>query len=298
MRVVSFEAPDGYQAVGYLRNNAVYDFSRAFAIFLVAGGFSPEASKFTVIDLLEDGMLQAEVFEEVAQYVEAHGLDAYLRVEEARLLPPLWPNRIIALGRNYAAHAAETGHKPPKEPVFFMKATTSVIAADAPVLCPKNVGRIDPEVELAVVIGKEGKRISRAKAMDYVAGYTILNDVTARDMQTRDMALAHPWFLSKSFDTFGPLGPCITLLDEIPDPHALEISLSVNGEVRQRSNTSQMIFKIPDLIHRLSRYISLEPGDVISTGTPEGIAPVQPGDLMEAHVERIGVLRNPVFAEK
>ena len=134
--------------------------------------------------------------------------------------------------------------------------------------------------------------------MDYVAGYTILNDVTARDMQARDLAAAHPWFLSKSFDTFGPLGPCIALPDEIRDPHDLHISLSVNGEVRQNSNTSYLLFKIPELVYRLSRYLTLEPGDVISTGTPEGIAPIQPGDVMEAKIESIGALRNPVLMRK
>jgi 5-oxopent-3-ene-1,2,5-tricarboxylate decarboxylase/2-hydroxyhepta-2,4-diene-1,7-dioate isomerase len=115
-------------------------------------------------------------------------------------------------------------------------------------------------------------------------------------MQTRDMAASHPWFLSKSFDTFGPMGPCLALPDEIPDPMQLNLELRVNGEVRQKSNTRHLLFDIPDLIRRLSRYITLEPGDVISTGTPEGISPIHPGDVMEAEIEGIGVLRNPVAA--
>jgi 2-keto-4-pentenoate hydratase/2-oxohepta-3-ene-1,7-dioic acid hydratase in catechol pathway len=151
---------------------------------------------------------------------------------------------------------------------------------------------------LAVVIGREGNNISRKKAADHIAGYTVLNDVTARDMQSRDMAASRPWFLSKSFDTFAPMGPCITLADEIKQPVHLDLTLRVNGEVRQKSNTRDLIFDIPELIHRLSRYITLEPGDVIATGTPSGISAIEPGDVMEAEIEKIGVLRNPVVTGK
>jgi 5-oxopent-3-ene-1,2,5-tricarboxylate decarboxylase/2-hydroxyhepta-2,4-diene-1,7-dioate isomerase len=296
MRVVSFVTSTGREAIGVLREEGVLDFSRAMAVWadvqsprLVPVGLSVEA-------LIYAEMLDPGFFASVLDLVEACGLQGILTVGEAKLLPPILPKRIIALGRNYAAHAQETGHKPPKEPVFFMKATTSVIGPEEPVVCPPRVGRIDHEVELAVVIGRGGKRISRARAMQHVAGYTILNDVTARDMQTRDMAASHPWFLSKSFDTFGPMGPCLALPDEIPDPMQLDLELRVNGEVRQKSNTRDMLFDIPDLIHRLSRYITLEPGDVVSTGTPEGISPIHPGDVMEAEIEGIGVLRNPVVA--
>ncbi len=298
MRVVSFASPDGYRGVGYLAGEEVVDFTRAFGMYLIAAGFSPVPATFPIEELLEEDLFDTSIFQSVAEFVEQRGLRADLRVEKPRLLAPFAPRRIIALGRNYAAHAAETGHTAPREPVFFMKATTSVVGPEEPVVIPRKAGRVDHEVELAVIIGRKGKRISRARAMDYVAGYTILNDVTARDMQTRDMSLAHPWFLSKSFDTFGPFGPCIALPDEIPDPHDLDLSLSVNGEVRQRSNTRALIFPIPDLIHRLSRYLTLEPGDVISTGTPEGISPLQPGDVMEAAVQGIGTLRNPVAAGK
>jgi 2-keto-4-pentenoate hydratase/2-oxohepta-3-ene-1,7-dioic acid hydratase in catechol pathway len=297
MRVVTFDL-DGEPSVGLLHGEEVLDFSRAFLTFLAAEGMDPSPALLSIEELIDDGLLVPEVFQDVLGFLEDHDLLDAMLVEEAELLMPFLPNRIIALGRNYAAHAAETGHAPPKEPVFFMKATSSVIGPGEPVLIPKDAGRVDHEVELAVVIGKGGKRIPRHQAMEHVAGYTILNDVTARDMQTRDMAASHPWFLSKSFDTFGPLGPCLTLPDEIPDPHTLELRLTVNGEVRQESNTRNLIFKIPELIASLSRYITLEPGDLISTGTPEGISPLQPGDVMEAYVEGIGTLRNPVEEEK
>jgi 5-oxopent-3-ene-1,2,5-tricarboxylate decarboxylase/2-hydroxyhepta-2,4-diene-1,7-dioate isomerase len=296
VKVVSFVSPTGREAVGVLREAGVLDFSRAMAIWADAQGLRPVPLGLSVDALLYAEMLDPEFFASVLGFVEGHQLQDILTVDDVQLLPPLFPKRIIALGRNYAAHAQETGHKPPKEPVFFMKATTSVIGPEEPVVCPPRVGRIDHEVELAVVIGRGGKRISRARAMRHVAGYTILNDVTARDMQTRDMAASHPWFLSKSFDTFGPMGPCLALPDEIPDPMQLNLELRVNGEVRQKSNTRHLLFDIPDLIRRLSRYITLEPGDVISTGTPEGISPIHPGDVMEAEIEGIGVLRNPVVA--
>ncbi len=296
MRVVTFETPDEVEGAGILYGDGIIDLGRALAMVGLAQGVPAPARPVTLEDLLEFGMLDVDFLAPVVTFVEHFRLQEALVVQEALLLPPILPKRIIALGRNYAAHAQETGHKPPKEPVFFMKATTSVIGPGAPVVCPPKVGRIDHEVELAVVIGRGGKRISRARAMEHVAGYTILNDVTARDMQTRDMAASHPWFLSKSFDTFGPMGPCLTLPDEIPDPMQLDLELRVNGEVRQKSNTRNMLFDIPELIHRLSRYLTLEPGDVISTGTPEGISPINPGDVMEAEIERIGTLRNPVVA--
>lgn len=296
MKVVSFVTSTGTEAVGVLREDGVLDFSRALAMWASAQNLGPVPDGLSVEALLCAEMFAPAFFASVLGFVESYQLQDVLIVEEAELLAPFLPKRIIALGRNYAAHAQETGHRPPKDPVFFMKATTSVIGPGEPVVCPPKVGRIDHEVELAVVIGRGGRRISRARAMQHVAGYTILNDVTARDMQTRDMAASHPWFLSKSFDTFGPMGPCLTLPDEIPDPMQLGLELRVNGEVRQRSNTRHMLFDIPELIRRLSRYITLEPGDVISTGTPEGISPISPGDVMEAEIERIGVLRNPVAA--
>jgi 2-keto-4-pentenoate hydratase/2-oxohepta-3-ene-1,7-dioic acid hydratase in catechol pathway len=285
-------------AVGYLEGKRVIDFTRAFAMYNIANDYAPDPAGYSIIEMLEAEMFAVDLLADVRAFVEEHRLTDLLAVPNATLLAPIPnPPRIIALGLNYAAHAAEGGRKPPKEPIFFVKASTAVIGPDEPVVCPQNVGRIDHEVELAVIIGKGGRRISRAKAMEHVAGYTILNDVTARDLQRRDMAASNPWFMSKSFDTFAPMGPCIVLPDEIPDPHDLDLTLRVNGKVKQKSNTSQLIFKIPDLIYHLSKRITLQPGDVISTGTPEGISAIEPGDVMEAEVERIGVLRNPVAAE-
>ena len=299
MKVVRFANAKGYEGVGLLEQDRVLYFGRAFTLFRFAQNLPVEPAVHSIHNMLLAGIFTVESFGAVRQFIQDHNLSEALTVADARLLAPIpRPPRIVALGRNYAAHAAETGAEPPSEPIFFLKASTSVIGPDEPVVCPKDVGRVDHEVELAVIVGKSGRRISREEAPSHIAGYTILNDVTARDMQSRDLSEAKPWFLSKSPDTFGPMGPCIALPDEIPAPCELDLCLRVNGDTRQESNTRNMIFDVPELIHRLSRYVTLEPGDVISTGTPEGIGPVVPGDIMEAEVERIGVLRNPVAAER
>jgi acylpyruvate hydrolase len=219
--------------------------------------------------------------------------------EQVRLKAPVEkPGKIVCLGRNYAEHAKEGGREAPGTPLIFAKAPTSIIGPGEPVIYPKLTKQLDYEVELAVVIGRKGREIQEEKAYDYIAGYTVMNDVTARDIQFGDKL----WFRGKSFDTFGPTGPWIVLKDEIPDPHSLRLSMKVNGEIRQDSSTKELIFKIPFLIAFVSAAMTLEPGDILSTGTPSGVGIfmkpepklLQVGDVMEAWVEKIGVLKNPV----
>ena len=303
MKIVRFSAAGGCKAIGYLEGDSVIEFGRAAKMRWGLHSPSHEVTAphyWSVLGMLQMGdLVPIDELREVREFIAKHSLEEELTVERPRLLAPIArPPRIIALGLNYAAHAAETGKEPPKEPIFFVKASTAVIGPEEPVVCPRRVGRIDHEVELAVIIGKGGRSISRKKAPDHIFGYTILNDVTARDMQSEAMAASRPWFLSKSLDAFAPMGPCITLADEIMEPCELDVSLRVNGNIRQKGNTRDLIFSVPELIHRLSRYVTLEPGDVISTGTPSGISPIHPGDVMEAEIERIGVLRNPVAAGK
>jgi 2-keto-4-pentenoate hydratase/2-oxohepta-3-ene-1,7-dioic acid hydratase in catechol pathway len=213
------------------------------------------------------------------------------------LLPPIpRPNRILAIGRNYADHAKELGNAVPEDPIVFLKASTSVIGPGAAIEIPDWVGRVDYEAELLVVIGTSGKNIAEADAMEHVVGYSVFNDVTARERQRADQEKRQPWFRSKSMDTFGPLGPYLATSDEITDPHDRRITLSVNGETRQDDTTASMIYRIPTLIAYLSRWFALEPGDVIATGTPSGVGPIRPGDIVEATVEGVGTLRNPVIA--
>jgi len=205
---------------------------------------------------------------------------------------------VFCLGQNYAAHAAESGNPPPTAPIYFTKPPTTVIGPDEPIPYPQGLTtRLDWEVELGVVIGRRGRDIPEARALDYVFGYTVFNDVSARDLQYR----TSQWFKGKSLDGSCPMGPLIVTADEIPDPQRLRLQLSVNGVKKQDSNTSDMIFSAARIIADLSAGMTLEPGDCISTGTPQGVGDgrkppeyLKRGDVMEADVEGIGVLRNPV----
>ncbi len=217
---------------------------------------------------------------------------------EVKLLAPVpRPGKIICIGHNYHGHAGAT---PPPYPDIFAKFSNVVIGPQQPIVCPCASSQLDYEGELAVVIGAQARHVSEDRALASVAGYTIFNDVTARDYQKR----TSQWTLGKSFDTFGPMGPCIVTTDEIPEPSHLDLSLAVNGEERQHSNTCQLIFSIPFLIAYLSEAMTLEPGDMISTGTPSGLGsqrnpPVflKPGDKVVVRIERIGELVNPIVAE-
>jgi 2-keto-4-pentenoate hydratase/2-oxohepta-3-ene-1,7-dioic acid hydratase in catechol pathway len=224
----------------------------------------------------------------------------YLFVKETfRYNAPVeFPPKFICLGRNYELHAREFGSPAPEgEPIIFAKSSTSVVGHLETIYIPDDVGRIDHEVELAVVIGKRGKKIKRENAWNYVAGYTIVIDVTARELQRKDMDLKYPWFRSKSFDYFAPMGPWIVTADEIQTPVELDLKLWVNDELRQNSNTRNMIFDIPAIIESVSKYMTLYPGDVISTGTPEGVGPIKPGDRITAWIQNIGELVNYVELE-
>jgi acylpyruvate hydrolase len=218
-----------------------------------------------------------------------------------RILAPVpRPEKIICLGHNYDDHMGQGRTAPPEYPTFFCKTGNTVIGPDAPIVIPPETLQTDFEAELAVVIGRRTRRISERSAMASVAGYTIFNDVSARDYQKR----TSQWMIGKSFDTFGPMGPALVTADEIPDPHALDLSLTLNGVRRQNTNTRHMIFSIPFLIAYLSAVITLEPGDVIATGTPARTAAppggpeyLQPGDVVRIEIEKIGELTNPVAAE-
>ena len=220
---------------------------------------------------------------------------------QARLLAPLpRPPKIICVGLNYRDHAIESKMEIPKVPTIFSKYATSVIGPSEEIVLPKLSAKPDYEAEFAVIIGKGGRHIPGARWQEHVFGYTNLNDVSARDYQ---MATTQ-WMMGKTFDTFAPMGPAIVTADEIPDPHVLDIQMIINGEVLQSSNTSNLIFKIPDLIEYLSGVFTLEAGDVISTGTPAGVGfsknpPrwLRPGDDVIVRISGLGDLRNRVIAE-
>ncbi|HLF84818.1 MAG TPA: fumarylacetoacetate hydrolase family protein [Blastocatellia bacterium] len=217
----------------------------------------------------------------------------------ASFLPAVYPSKIIAIGRNYVDHAIEGGSEPPAAPLIFNKLPNSLSAHNAPIVLHRISTQIDYEAELAVVIGRRATRVRESEALDYVFGYTLINDVSARDLQFGD----GQWVRGKSLDGFAPLGPFITTRDEIRDVQALNIEGRLNGQVMQSSNTSKMIFGVAYLVSYISQGITLEPGDVIATGTPDGVGifrkpPVllRAGDVYEVTIEGLGTLRNPVVA--
>jgi len=240
--------------------------------------------------------------EEARRAVQAAGVKNLLPEEEVRLLAPLpHPGKIICLGHNYRDHMGKDRTEPPDFPTFFCKTGNTVIGPGESIVIPPETEQADFEAELAVVIGRRTRRVAEREALECVAGYTIFNDVSARDYQKR----TSQWMIGKSFDTFGPMGPALVTADEIPDPHSLDLALTVNGNPRQQTNTRRMIFSIPFLIAYLSAVITLDPGDVIATGTPARTqaapgAPefLQPGDVVRITIERIGQLENPVMAEQ
>ena len=217
------------------------------------------------------------------------------RVKRGKYYPPIdESSMVICLGKNYVEHAKETGGEIPEEPILFGKYARLAIGDTDTIIYPSWATRVDPEPELAVVIGRLCKDVEKENAMEYVFGYTIVNDVTERDIENKDVKKGLPWFRSKNFDTSLAIGPYIVTKDEINDPHNLFIELYVNGNLKQSGNTKDMIFKIDETISYISRYLTLLPGDIISTGTVPGILPVKAGDEISIKIDRIGTLTNKV----
>jgi 2-keto-4-pentenoate hydratase/2-oxohepta-3-ene-1,7-dioic acid hydratase in catechol pathway len=247
------------------------------------------------------------VSEDTARVIEGDLFGEYSVTEEtaeiAKLLAPVTPRTALCIGLNYRQHAEEGGNDIPEYPVLFIKAANTLNNPGDPIVVPAvEPETVDYECELAVVIGREAKNVSQADALDYVLGYTCANDVSGRTWQTKKGG--SQWCRGKSFDTFLPLGPCLVTPDEIPDPNALKLSTTLNGEVMQDWTTSDMIFNVPTLIEFLSQGTTLLPGTVIMTGTPQGVGaartpPVflKDGDEVTIEVENIGKLTNPVTAE-
>lgn len=212
-------------------------------------------------------------------------------IESVRLLAPCVPSKIVCIGRNYREHAAELGNEVPKEPLLFLKAPSSVIAPGEAIRMPSQSKRVDFEGELAVVIGKRASRIGEKEDVrPYIRGYTVVNDVTARDLQKSD----GQWSRAKGFDTFCPMGPLVT--DEIDPWKGVTVETRLNGEVKQHGTTLDLIFDIATLLRHITAAMTLLPGDVIPTGTPSGVGPMQAGDRVEVSIEGIGTLANPLEA--
>jgi acylpyruvate hydrolase len=238
----------------------------------------------------------------VQRRLQKAGEEDFMPEADLQLKAPVpHPGKIICLGHNYRDHIGKGRTEPQEFPTFFCKTGNTLIGPGAPIVIPPETTQVDFEAELAAVIGRRTRRVSEQEASSCVAGYTIFNDVSARDYQKR----TSQWMIGKSFDTFGPMGPVLVTADEIPDPHTLDLVLTVNGNQRQKTNTAEMIFAIPFLIAYLSAIMTLEPGDVIATGTPARTqaapdAPqyLQPGDVVRITIEKIGELENPVLEEE
>jgi len=293
---------NGETRVGLVYSGLVFDVLDATKTL----GLALHSEPITIDRLLSDGGVESlhPVEEKITKTCVG------VPVESVKLLSPILnPEKILLLAVNYLSHSKEQNVKPPTEPYLFTKFRNALIGPGDPILIPKVSKKVDWEVELAVIIGRAGKYITRKNAMDHVAGYAISNDISFRDFQF-DTQLADGkttlglnWVKGKGLDSSFPLGPWLVTKDEIPDPHKLEISLSVNGKRKQQSNTGDMVFKIDSIIEYISAGTTIKPGDIISTGTPQGVAAftgepfLRDGDIVEGAINRIGILRNPVKAE-
>jgi acylpyruvate hydrolase len=311
MRLVTFASARG-DRVGALVDGDVIDLNAAYALSLDSRGerdARAEADRALPCDMVAflsrgEGAFEAAraALEHASAERGGRGYRVRHRAGEVKLRPPIpHPPKVICMGLNYVDHCEESGLPVPESPFFFIKPWTAIAGPDDPVFIPRmpSVKRhVDYELELTIVIGKAGRHVSERDAYDIVAGYTIMNDISAREF-------VPPEFLPmKGFDSFAPLGPCITTADEIGDVDDLHVQLRVNGEVRQDSSTSNFVFKVPQVVSYLSQIVTLEPGDIITTGTPGGVgwkrtppAWLRPGDIVEAEIQNIGVLRNRIAPE-
>lgn len=304
MKLVTYIHRDAPR-LGAIRGEQVVDLAQAWAAYpkSAAGSAGDRACPQSMLALLQS---DAETRQRVASAIDwADALPEAARepmwrpLDRVRLAPPLAnPSKIICVGLNYHDHCREQDISVPERPILFAKFPTSIVGPEDEITWPTDVSQqVDYEVELGVIIGRKGRDIAVDEAYDYVAGYTIVNDVSARDVQFAD----EQWVRGKSFDTFCPLGPYLLTADEVPDPHNLRIQCWVNGELRQDSNTGELIFRVPQLVAYISRTCTLLPGDLISTGTPGGVGvfrepPIflKPGDVVEVGIENLGRLRNRV----
>ena len=303
MKLAQFKTRDSaQQRLGILIGDVVCDVAELARAVKSAGGHPPDwlLEVTDTLEVIKRGSAALEAISSLlgrSQALGGGGQATAYEFDSIEFLPAVYPSKILAIGRNYAEHAAEGGAELPKAPLLFNKLPNALSAHNSPIVLPIISEQVDFEAELAVIIGRTARRVSEAEALEFVFGYSLINDVSARDLQFGD----GQWTRGKSLDTFAPLGPFITTRDEIEDVQTLKIEGVLNGEVMQSSNTSKMIFQVAYLVSYLSQGITLQPGDVIASGTPDGVGifrkpPVllKAGDVFEVKIEKVGALRNPV----
>jgi 2-keto-4-pentenoate hydratase/2-oxohepta-3-ene-1,7-dioic acid hydratase in catechol pathway len=304
MKLAQYKTSSDEPCAGVLVGEQLVDIralaSRAKALgHQVAPSLVDVQSTLAIIAQGSAALTQLETFITDPEILTSLQQDAVRSPAAVTFLPAVNAGKILAIGRNYVDHAIEQGKKPPEAPLLFNKLPNSLSAHESPIVLSPISEKVDYEAELAVIIGRRAKAVAEDEALNYVFGYAPINDVSARDLQFGD----GQWTRGKGLDSFAPLGPYITTIDQVPDVHDLKIEGRLNGQVMQSSNTGKMIFKVPYLISYLSAGITLEPGDVIATGTPEGVGifrepPIllKPGDVFEVSIEKLGTLRNTVVA--
>jgi acylpyruvate hydrolase len=316
MRLVTYQY-EGQSRTGAQLDEQVVDLNRAYHAALRHMGNEDELAVADVrvptdmIGLLRGGDTSLRAAQQAVAFVRSQleGNDKTLSlrgityaIDRVSLLPPVMrPGKVVCLGLNYRDHAAEAGMAVPEYPVLFHKVAGSLTGHSQPIVVPRISSKIDYEGELAIIIGRRGKYIAEEDALSYVAGYTVGNDVSARDLQFR----TSQWTTGKMLDTFCPLGPALVTRDEVADPNQLAIKTTLNGQVMQEGNTADMIFRVPFIVSYISEIATLEPGDVILTGTPPGIGNtrtpqvfMKPGDTITVEIEHVGKLTNSVVAEE
>ena len=296
MRVYALNTEDEF-FLGIQIGDNMLNLSKAIAFYDVAETGTAFEPVIEIETLIWNDQFTARYLKEVMEFVDASDLTNELTVTgNYSINAPIMPGKIIALGNNYRKHIAEMNQKLPDKPVLFGKWPSTVIGNGMAIRKPSWIGMMSYEAELAFVIGKRAKNVRKSDAMDYVAGYTCLNDITARELQMEDLSNSLPWMPTKNFDTFSPIGPCILLSEAVENPVEIGVKSWVNGKLRQDGNTRDFIFDIPTMIEYITKIMTLEPGDIVTTGTPEGVGAIEPGDNVEIFCEGIGTLTNPVEA--
>jgi len=297
LKLFSFVTEDNQRNIGAETQDGNYNLTEAFEIYQHMKHVSQPISFGFLQVLVEMGYASAQTVEQIFKDQWVRSKIERLRLPETIQfdVPISRPSKIIAIGRNYAEHVKELKHDMPDELCFFCKAPTAVIPHEADIVIPDWYdGQVDYEAELGLIIGKTAYRVPAEDALMYLAGYTIVNDVTARSMQKKDLEKQNPWFRSKSMDTFCPVGPYLVPVDALDDPQQLDIKLMINGQMKQKANTKLMMFKVPEIIAEISKFMTLNPGDIIATGTPAGVGSIQDGDVIEITITGLGTLKNTV----